>query len=167
MSWSDARLQTVIAPSMLSADWARAGEVVEDLATCGCEWLHFDAMDGDFVPNLTMGPMFLSALREHSELHFDAHLMISNPEAYLSDFIAAGADSVSVHWEGNAHLHRLVYKIKDAGARAGVVINPATPPEVLSAILPDVDYVLLMSVNPGFGGQKFLLSTLEKLSHLR
>jgi ribulose-phosphate 3-epimerase len=154
-----------LAPSLICADWARAGAVEQELAQAGCEWLHFDAMDGHFVPNVTMGPMFLRALRPHSRLHFDAHLMLSNAGDFLTEFLEAGADSISVHVEGNAHLHRLVARIKEGGAKAGVALNPGTPPAALDAILPDLDIVLVMSVNPGFAGQKFLPSALEKIAH--
>ena len=145
--------QIIIAPSMLSADWWNVGDDVRHLEAAGCQWLHFDAMDAHFVPNLTLGPMFLKAVRPHSQLHFDAHLMISDAGDYVDDFVQSGANSISVHVEANAHLHRVIHKIKDGGAQAGVVVNPATPIQVLDAILPDVDYVLVMSVNPGFGGQ--------------
>jgi ribulose-phosphate 3-epimerase len=158
--------EVTIAPSMLSADWLRAGEVVEELTQLGCEWLHFDAMDGHFVPNLTMGPMFLKALRAHSKLHFDAHLMIERPGERIDDFLAAGAGSISVHLEGNAHLHRLIGQIKDGRARAGVVLNPATSLSAIEWILPELDYVLIMSVNPGFGGQPFLPRSVEKIANL-
>lgn len=154
-----------LAPSLICADWARAGAVEEELAGTGCEWLHFDAMDGHFVPNVTMGPMFLRALRPHSRLHFDAHLMLSNAGDFITEFLEAGADSISVHVEGNPHLHRLLARIREGGAQAGVVLNPGTPPGALDAILPDLDMVLVMSVNPGFAGQKFLPSALEKIAH--
>ena len=123
-------------------------------------------MDAHFVPNLTLGPMFLKAVRPHTKLHFDAHLMMSNAGDYIHEFLEAGANSISVHVEANAHLHRVLDSIKSGGAMAGVVINPATPTNVLDAILPDVDYVLVMSVNPGFGGQKFLPLCIPKIAAL-
>ena len=165
-AWPRAGQSVILAPSMLAADWARAAEAVAQLAALGCEWLHFDAMDGHFVPNLSMGPMFLGALRAHSKLHFDAHLMIERPGERIDDFLAAGAQSVSVHVENNAHLHRLVSQIKEGGARAGAVLNPATPLSVLEEILPELDYVLVMSVNPGFGGQPFLPLATAKIRRL-
>lgn len=155
-----------LAPSIIAADWSQPLAVISELATAGCEWLHFDAMDGHFVPNITLGPMFLEALRPHSTAHFDAHLMLDNPAPYLDDFIKAGADSINVHVEGNPHLHRLIWHIKDAGKQAGVALNPATPVEALSAILPDVDIVLVMSVDPGFSGQKYLPLATSKIEHL-
>lgn len=160
------RREVRLAPSMINADWSRAGEVVDELARLGCQWLHFDAMDGQFVPNLTLGPLFMRALRDHSDLHFDGHLMIATPGDYISDFIKAGANSLSVHAEGNSHLYRLVSQIKDGGAMAGVVLNPATPVAVLDVVLPVLDYVLVMSVNPGFSGQKFLPLALPKIADL-
>lgn len=155
-----------LAPSLIAADWWRVAEQVKELEAVGVEWLHFDAMDGQFVPNLTMGPMFLEALRPHSSLHFDAHLMIDNPGARLDDFIKAGADSISVHVENQAHLHCLITHVKDAGVLAGAVLNPATPVSTLDAILPELDYVLIMSVNPGFSGQKFLPLVTHKIVQL-
>lgn len=159
-----------LAPSLLSADWARAGEQVRELQNAGVEWLHFDAMDGHFVPNLSFGAIFLKAMRPHCDMHFDAHLMVSNPQDRLDEFLEAGAQSISVHAENQPHLHKLIWHIKDAGAMGGAVLNPATPIEVLDVMLPDLDYVLVMSVNPGFGGQKFLplaLTKIEKLARVR
>jgi ribulose-phosphate 3-epimerase len=160
-----------IAPSVIAADWWRMENQVRDVENAGCRWLHFDAMDGHFVPNLTLGPMFLQALRRHSDLHFDAHLMISNPADFVEEFILAGADSISVQVEGQLHLHRVIGKIKNnetgRNVLAGAVLNPATPVAFLDAILPDLDYVLVMSVNPGFSGQKFLPLAVEKIAQLK
>lgn len=155
-----------LAPSLIAADWWRISEQIKELEEVGVEWLHFDAMDGQFVPNLTLGPMFLEALRPHSALHFDAHLMIENPAARLDDFIKAGANSISVHVENQPHLHRLIARIKDAGVLAGVVLNPATPVSALEVVLAEVDYVLVMSVNPGFSGQQFLPLATRKIAQL-
>jgi len=162
--------EIILAPSLIAADWWRIGECVQQAENAGCQWLHFDAMDGHFVSNLTLGPMFLQALRAHTKLHFDAHLMISNPGDYLDDFIDAGADSVSVHVENQPHLHRLIARIKEKNVLAGAVLNPGTPVYALESVLPDLDYVLVMSVNPGFSGQKFLPLATEKirqLSHIK
>ncbi len=156
----------ILAPSLLSVDWTRAGEQVSELERLGVEWLHFDAMDGHFVPNLSFGALFLKAMRPVCNLHFDTHLMVSNPADRLEEFLEAGAQSISVHVENQPHLHRLVHAIKDGGIMAGVVLNPATSLDVLDWILPDLDYVLIMSVNPGFGGQKFLPLALTKIEQL-
>jgi ribulose-phosphate 3-epimerase len=155
-----------LAPSLIAADWARIAADIKELAEAGCEWLHFDAMDGHFVPNLTLGPMFVQALRPHSTLHFDAHLMLTNAGDSIDEFVRAGADSITVHIEGNTHLHRLIWRIKDSGRRAGVAINPGTPVLALEAVLPDLDIVLVMSVNPCFSGQKFLPLALDKIVEL-
>ena len=156
----------ILAPSMIAADWSRSLEVVRELESAGCQWLHFDAMDGHFVPNLTLGPMFLAAMRPHTQLHFDAHLMLANAGEMLDGFLEAGANSLSVHVEGNPHLHRLLTRIQEGGAMAGAVINPGTPVGALEAVLEVVDYVLVMSVNPGFSGQKFLPLALPKIATL-
>lgn len=158
--------ETIIAPSLIAADWWRIADCVREAEQAGCSWLHFDAMDGDFVNNITLGPMFLEALRPHSELHFDAHLMISNPADHLDDFIAAGADSISVHVENQTHLHRLIAHIKEKEVMAGAVLNPATPVSALEVVLPELDYVLVMSVNPGFSGQQFLPLATRKVAML-
>lgn len=161
---------SILAPSMIAADWWNISNDVRTLEAAGCRWLHFDAMDGNFVPNLTLGPMFLQAVRPHTELHFDAHLMIENAGTYINDYLQAGANSISVHWENNPHLQRVLTQIRDGDAMAGVVLNPATPTEVLDVIIDQIDYVLLMSVNPGFSGQPFLplvIPKIEKLAQLR
>ena len=153
----------ILAPSLLSVDWTRAGEQVRELEQLGVPWLHFDAMDGHFVPNLSFGALFLKAMRRACNLHFDAHLMVSNVAERLPEFLDAGAQSISIHVEEQTHLHRLIHLIKDGGAMAGAVLNPATSLKALDWVLPDLDYVLIMSVNPGFGGQKFLPLALEKI----
>jgi len=156
-----------IAPSILSADFARLGEEVEAAALAGADWLHVDVMDGHFVPNMTIGPLVVEALKKRTSLPLDVHLMIEQPDRYLKAFADAGADWLTVHAEASVHLHRTVQCIKELGVKAGVSLNPATPLETLDYILPDLDLVLLMSVNPGFGGQSFIPSALGKISRLR
>lgn len=157
---------SILAPSMIAANWWNIVEDVHALEQAGCTWLHFDAMDGHFVPNLTLGPMFLKAVRPYTKLHFDTHLMIDNAGTYVDDYLKAGANSISVHWENNHHLQRVLAQIRQGGALAGVVLNPATPVLVLDAIIAELDYVLLMSVNPGFSGQPFLPLVLPKIERL-
>ena len=156
-----------LAPSILAADFARLGEQVADAERAGADRIHVDVMDGHFVPNLSMGPAVVRSLRRVTRLPLETHLMVSDPDAYLEAFAEAGSDSLLVHWEGNANLHRTVQRIKALGKRAGVVINPATPASVLEEILQDVDQVLVMTVNPGFGHQHFIHTTLPKLGRVR
>jgi ribulose-phosphate 3-epimerase len=156
-----------IAPSILSADFSRLGEQIEAVKRGGATILHFDVMDGHFVPNLTVGLPVLKSLARATDLPIDAHLMISEPGRYAQQFVEAGAKMVSVHVEADAHLHRTLAAIKAAGAQAGVVVNPATSLESLSDVLQFADYVLVMSVNPGFGGQKFIDASVKKVSRLR
>ena len=155
-----------LAPSILAADFARLGEQVAEAERAGADRIHVDVMDGHFVPNLTLGPPVVKSLRRATRLPLDCHLMIDNPDQYIVDFAEAGADWISVHQEVCPHLNRTLTHIKDHGCRAGVVINPATPVETLSEVLDMVDYVLVMSVNPGFGGQKFIPGTLHKMRKL-
>lgn len=157
----------LIAPSILSANFTRISDDIKLAASAGAEMLHLDVMDGHFVPNITFGPKMVADIRSVTNLTLDVHLMISEPEKYVNDFAKAGAEWISVHQEASNHLNRLVNQIKDAGSKAGVVINPATPVESLNEILPYVDFILLMSVNPGFGGQKFISTTLEKAKKVR
>lgn len=156
-----------LAPSILAADFARLGEEVRAAEEAGADRIHIDVMDGHFVPNLSIGVPIVKSLRPVTTLPLETHLMIENPDLYLEAFARAGSDSLIVHWEGNANLHRTVQHIKSLGKRAGVAINPATPAAVLSAILPDLDLVLVMTVNPGFGGQTFIHSTLPKIEQVR
>ena len=156
-----------IAPSILSADFARLGEEVRAIESAGADWVHIDVMDGHYVPNLTIGPMVVKALRPHSSLPFDVHLMISPVDHFLDAFAAAGADIITVHPEAGPHIHRSVQHIKSLGKQAGVSLNPATPAKMLDYLIDDIDLVLIMSVNPGFGGQSFISSQLRKIEAVR
>lgn len=157
----------MIAPSILSADFSRLGEEIRSVEQAGAEVIHIDVMDGHFVPNITIGPLVVRAARQVTKLPLDVHLMITDPDRYLDDFAAAGADWITVHVEACTHLHRTIHHIRDLGCRAGAVLNPATSLSTLDYILADVDLVMLMSVNPGFGGQSFIESTLDKIRVLR
>jgi len=156
-----------LAPSILAADFARLGEQVAEAERAGADRIHVDVMDGHFVPNLSMGAPIIQSLRRVTHLPLEIHLMISDPDFFLDEFVEAGSDSFLVHWEGNANLHRTIQRIKALGKRAGVVINPATPAAVLEEILQDVEQVLIMTVNPGFGHQHFLPTTLPKIRRVR
>jgi ribulose-phosphate 3-epimerase len=159
--------KTRIAPSILSADFARLGAEVGAIAAAGADYVHVDVMDGHFVPNLTIGPMVVKALRPHANLPFDVHLMISPVDPYVAEFAAAGADIITFHPEAGPHPHRTVQLIKSLGKKAGLSLNPGTPISAIDWLLPDIDLVLVMSVNPGFGGQRFIESSLGKLKELR
>ena len=158
---------TLIAPSILAADFARLADEVAAVERAGADFLHIDVMDGHFVPNLTIGPPIVAALRKVTKLPLDVHLMITNADAFIAEFAEAGADYLTVHVEACPHLHRTVQSIKERGVKAGVTLNPATSLNTIEEILPDVDMVLIMSVNPGFGGQQFIASCLPKISSAR
>lgn len=157
----------LIAPSILSADFSCLGQQIQAVEAAGADWIHIDVMDGHFVPNITMGPIVVKAARKSTALPLDVHLMIKNPDLFIADFVQAGADLISVHVETCPHLNRTVRLIKQNGARAGVVLNPATPLSALEWVLDELDFVLVMSVNPGFGGQAFITSSLSKIRKLR
>lgn len=156
-----------IAPSILSADFAKLGAEIQEVEAAGADWIHVDVMDGHFVPNITIGPLVVEAIRPVTKLPLDVHLMIENAEQYVETFAQAGADYITVHVEASPHLHRTIQMIRNAGAKPGVVLNPHTPIEAILPILSEVDLVLFMTVNPGFGGQAFIPEVLDKVSALR
>ena len=156
-----------IAPSILASDFSRLGEEIRAVEAAGADWIHIDVMDGHFVPNLTIGPGIVEAARRCTDLPLDVHLMIETPDRYVGDFASAGADTIGVHVEACPHLHRSIQLIKEAGVRACAVINPATPASAVEPILADVDQILVMTVNPGFGGQKFIRSALSAVKQIR
>ncbi len=160
-------LEKMIAPSILSADFAQLGQEIKDVVAAGADVIHVDVMDGHFVPNITIGPLVVDAVRKITDKPLDVHLMISDPDKYIEAFAKAGADWITVHVETCPHLHRSIHMIKDLGKKAGVVLNPATSLSTLDYILEDLDLVMLMSVNPGFGGQSFIASTLDKSRALK
>jgi ribulose-phosphate 3-epimerase len=157
----------IIAPSILAADFARLGEEARAVQAAGADWLHIDVMDGHFVPNITLGPDVVKALKPHVSIPLDVHLMIAPVDPYLEAFAAAGADIISVHPESGPHLNRTVRRVRELGCKAGVVFNPSTDPSVIQWMLEDIDLILVMSINPGFGGQKFMPSQLAKIAALR
>jgi ribulose-phosphate 3-epimerase len=157
----------IIAPSILASDFARLGEEVRAITEAGADWVHVDVMDGHFVPNITIGPDVVKALRPHTKLPFDVHLMIAPADPYLEAFREAGADLISIHPEAGPHLNRSLKQIRKLGAKAGVVFNPSTPPEIIEWMMDEIDLILVMSINPGFGGQTFMHSQLKKIERLR
>jgi len=157
----------IIAPSILSADFSVLGEEIAAVEAAGADWIHIDVMDGHFVPNITMGPGVVKSLRKMTVLPFDVHLMIENPEQYIQPFAEAGSDRITVHMEASIHLHRTVSQIKELGLKAGVSLNPATPLSFVESILTDIDLLLIMTVNPGFGGQQFIQTMLSKIRQAR
>lgn len=156
-----------IAPSILSADFSKLGEEIKDVERGGADYIHVDVMDGHFVPNITIGPLIVEAIRPVTQLPLDVHLMIENPDEYIEAFAKAGADYLTVHVEACRHLHRTIHYIKSLGVKAGVVLNPSTPVDLIKHIIDDIDMVLLMSVNPGFGGQKFITGVLSKIREVK
>ena len=161
------RAPVIISPSILSADFAKLGEEVRAIDEAGADWIHVDVMDGHYVPNITIGPAVVKALRPHSGKPFDVHLMIRPVDPYLDAFVEAGADIITAHPEAGPHFHRTVQAIRKAGVRAGAALNPSTPPEIIDYVLDELDVVLVMSVNPGFGGQSFIDNQLRKIETLR
>ena len=162
---AEARIK--IAPSILSADFGRLGEQVAEAERGGADYVHVDIMDGHFVPNITMGPLVVSAVRRWTSLPLDVHMMIASPERYIDEFVDAGADIITVHVEACTHLHRVVHQIRERGAKAGAALNPATPPAAVEEVMADLDQVLVMTVNPGYGGQAFIHSVVDKIRRVR
>jgi len=158
---------TKVAPSILSADFAKLGEEVKNISEAGAHYIHIDVMDGNFVPNISFGPLVINAIRPCTDKVFDVHLMIEKPERYIKNFVDAGADIIVVHAEACTHLHRVIQEIKSYGIKAGVSLNPHTPVEIIKHLIPELDMVLIMSVNPGFGGQSFIPFSLDKIRQVR
>jgi ribulose-phosphate 3-epimerase len=156
-----------LAPSILSADFSRVGEQIAEVTEAGADYIHIDVMDGHFVPNITIGPQVVASIRSYTKLPLDVHLMIERPYDYIAQFVDAGADIITVHIEIEGHIHRLIQNIKDSGPKAGIALNPSTPVSSLEEILPFLDIVLVMTVNPGFGGQTFISSLVDKIARLR
>ena len=157
----------IVAPSLLAADFSRLKEEIQEVEKCGAEYLHLDVMDGNFVPNISYGSPVISSIRPHSNLVFDVHLMVEEPDRFIKDFVDAGTDIITVHVEATKHLHRTIQLIKSYGKKVGVALNPATPIETLKHVVKEIDMILIMSVNPGFGGQEFIPEVLSKIEELR